>query len=263
MNEVDQIRSLAKDFYEEEEGTLNIAATNTQARYVLPEILRKLRNQYPNVHLNLHQGTAEQVADLMSGNDIDFAISSDSDNRFNDLLKLPGYQWDKVILVPNDHPLTKLDHKLTHQDLADYPLVSYVFSFENDQALRDSFEGQGLNANIVFTARDSEVIKTYVRMGAGIGIIAGMAYEPTDRNDLTAIPARGLFPRSTTWIGIRKNTMIRCYMADFLKLFAPHLNCEQIERATRANNQQEVNQLVRGAGLPVRNGFSNKLSAAA
>jgi len=263
MDEVDQIRSLAKDFYAEEEGTLTIAATNTQARYVLPEILRELRNQYPKVRLNLHQGTSDQVADLMSGNDIDFAISSGSDNRFGDLLRLPGYQWDRVILVPNDHYLTRLDRHLTLHDLADYPLVSYVFSFESDQALLDTFKGQGLDANIVFTARDSEVIKTYVRMGAGIGIVAGMAYEPTDRRDLTAIPVKGLFPRSTTWIGIRRNTMLRCYMADFLKLFAPHLNCEQIERVTRANNQHEVNQLVRGAGLPVRNGFSKKLSAAA
>jgi len=263
MDEVDQIRSLAKDFYDEEEGTLTIAATNTQARYVLPEILRELRNQYPKVRLNLHQGTSDQVADLMSSNDIDFAISSDSDNRFGDLLRLPGYQWDRVILVPNDHCLTNLDRDLTLNDLADYPLVSYVFSFESDQALRDTFREQELDANIVFTARDSEVIKTYVRMGAGIGIIAGMAYEPTDRRDLTAIPVKRLFPRSTTWIGIRRNTMLRCYMADFLKLFAPYLNCEQIERVARANNQHEVNQLVQGAGLPVKNGFSKKLSAAA
>jgi LysR family cys regulon transcriptional activator len=263
MSEVDQIRSLAEDFYREEEGTLTIAATNTQSRYVLPEILRKLRQQYPKVRLNLHQGTSDQIADMMTRNDIDFAIASGPGHRFSQLLRIPGYKWDRVILVPNQHPLTKLERELTLSDIVDYPLLSYVFSFEGDQSLRDIFSQKGLDANIVFTARDSEIIKTYVRMGAGVGVVAGMSYELTDREDLTAIPVKGLFPRSTTWVGIRRNTLLRCYMADFLRLFAPHLNGDQIERVARATNQTEVNQLVEGAGLPVRNGFSKKLSAAA
>lgn len=263
MEEVDQIRSLAADFYREEEGTLTIAATNTQARYVLPEILRELRQQYPKVRLNLHQGTSEQIADMMNGNEIDFAIASGNEDRFNDLLRLPGYQWDRVVLVPKDHELTKLDRPITLQDLARFPLVSYVFSFECDQSLRNMFGEQGLEANVVFTARDSDVIKTYVRMGLGIGIVAGMAFEPGDRQSLAAIPIKGLFPRSTTWIGLRRNTMLRCYMADFLRLFAPYLSDDQIERAARANSQQEIDRLINGAGLPVRNGISAKISAAA
>jgi LysR family cys regulon transcriptional activator len=263
MSEVDQIRTLAEDFYREEEGTLTIAATNTQARYVLPEILRELRQQYPKVRLNLHQGTSDQIADMMTRNEIDFAIASGPDHRFSQLLRVPGYKWDRVILVPNQHPLTKLERELTLSDIVDYPLLSYVFSFEGDQSLRDIFSQKGLDANIVFTARDSEVIKTYVRMGAGVGVVAGMSYELTDREDLTAIPVKGLFPRSTTWVGMRRNTLLRCYMADFLQLFAPHLNGDQIERVARAASQTEVNQVVEGAGLPVRNGFSKKLSAAA
>lgn len=263
MDEVDQIRSLAADFYQEEEGTLTIAATNTQARYVLPEILRELRQQYPKVRLNLHQGTSDQIADMMSRNDIDFAIASDSEERFDNLLRLPGYQWDRVILVPKDHELSKLDRQLTLRDLSQYPLVSYVFSFESDQSLRNIFASHGLEANVVFTARDSDVIKTYVRMGLGIGIVAGMAYELDDKQSLTAIPVKGIFPRSTTWIGLRRNTMLRCYMADFLRLFAPHFSDDQIERAARATSQQEVDQLINGTGLPIRNGFGGKYSAAA
>ena len=263
MDEVEQIRSLAEGFYQEEEGTLSIAATNTQARYVLPEILRELRQQYPKVRLDLHQGTSDQIADMMSGNDIDFAVASGSGNRFSNLLRLPGYQWDKIVIVPKEHQLTKLERDLTLHDIAQYPLVSYVFSFEDDETLRSTFSENDLDANIVFSARDSEVIKTYVRMGAGVGIVAGMAYESTDRKDLTAIPVKGLFPRTTTWVGIRRNTMLRCYMADFLRLFAPHLNCDQIERVARATNQDEVNQLVQGTGLPVRNGYGEALSAAA
>jgi len=263
MEEVDQIRSLASDFYREEEGTLTIAATNTQARYVLPEILRELRQQYPKVRLNLHQGTSDQIADMMSRTEIDFAIASGSEDRFDDLLRVPGYQWDRVILVPKDHELTRLERCITLRDLAEYPLVSYVFSFESDESLRQIFADQGLEANIVFTARDSDVIKTYVRMGLGIGIVAGMAFEPADRQTLAAIPVKGIFPRSTTWIGLRRNMMLRCYMADFLRLFAPHLTDDQIERAARAGSQSEVDQVINGTGLPVRNGITSKISAAA
>ncbi len=262
MDEVDHIRCLAADLYKEEEGTLTIAATNTQARYVLPEILRELRKQYPKVRLNIHQGTSEQIAQMMSSSEIDFAIGSGSDERFSNMLQLPGYQWDRIILVPNEHPLTKLDRPVSLHDLAAFPLVSYVFSFENDNSLRDTFRAQGLEANVVFTARDPDVIKTYVRMGLGIGIVASMAYEPEDRQSLTAIAANGVFPRSQAWIGIRRNTMLRCYMSDFLKLFAPHLSDEQIESAARARTQSEIDRLTRDIGLPVRNGFSKVCAAA-
>lgn len=263
MQEVDQIRSLAEDFYREEEGTLTIAATNTQARYVLPEILREIRQQYPKVRLNLHQGTAEQIASLTSSSDIDFTIATDSEDRFGELLRLPGYQWDRIILAPKDHELTRLDRPITLQDLSGHPLVSYLFSSENDQSLKETFAAEGLEANIVFTASDSDAVKTYVRMGLGIGIVAGMAFEEADRQSLAAIPAKGIFPRSTTWIGLRRNSVLRCYMADFLRLFAPHLSGDQIERAARATTQREVDQLLKGTGMPVRNGYGSKLSAAA
>lgn len=263
MTEVEQIRSIANDFYEEDEGTLTIAATNTQARYVLPGILQELRQLYPKVRLSLHQGTSDQIADMMKKTDVDFAIASGPDHRFRQLLRIPGYQWDRILLVPNDHALTKLERDLTLHDLVEYPLLTYVFSFESDHSLRDIFSERKLDANIVFTARDSEVIKTYVRMGAGIGVVAGMSYAVTDRKDLTAIPVQGLFPRNTTWVGMRKNALLRCYMTDFLKLFAPQLSSDQIARSARAVSQNEVDQLLRDTGLPIRNGFGKKLSAAA
>jgi LysR family cys regulon transcriptional activator len=263
MDEVEQIRCLAEDFYREEEGTLTIAATNTQARYVLPEILREITEKYPRVRLNLHQGTAEQIASLTDTADIDFTIATDSEERFGDLLRLPGYQWDRIIVAPRDHELTRLERPVTLSDLADYPLVSYLFSFENDQTLKETFAAEGLDANIVFTASDSDAVKTYVRMGLGIGIVASMAYEKADGQSLAAIPATDVFPRSTTWVGMRRNTVLRCYMADFLRLFAPHLGNDQIERAARAGSQGEVDQLLKGTGMPVRNGRGRDLSAAA
>lgn len=127
MQEVENIRSLASDYYHEEEGTLSIATTHTQARYVLPDVIREFRKRYPRVSLNLHQGTSEQIADMVAANEIDFAIATGSRDLFADLLLVPSYRWDRKVLVPNDHPLTRLKHKITLHDLAEYPLVTYVF----------------------------------------------------------------------------------------------------------------------------------------
>ncbi len=263
MAEVDEIRSLAADFYQEEEGTLTVAATNTQARYVLPDIVRELRTLYPNVSLNLHQGTSEQIADMIANDQVDFAIASDGDELFGNLLRLPGYQWDRTVLVPNDHDLTKLKRDITLYDLAQYPLISYVFNFDNEKSLQGTFAKHDLKANVVFTARDADIIKTYVHMGMGVGIVAGMAYEAQDHHNLTAIPVNGIFPRSTTWIGFRKNTVLRCYMADFIRLFAPHVSAEQIENLSISKNQQDIDHLFRDTKLPIRNGSCRSLFAAA
>lgn len=263
MSEVDEIRTLAADFYQEEEGTLTVAATNTQARYVLPEIIRELRTQYPGVNINLHQGTSEQIAAMIGKDQVDFAIASDCDDLFGDLLRLPGYHWDRTLLVPKDHELTRLDREVTLYDLAKYPLVSYVFNFDDENSLQGTFAKHDLKANVVFTARDADIIKTYVQMGLGVGIIAGMAYEANDHYELTAIPINGIFPRSTTWIGFRKNTVLRCYMADFIRLFAPHISAEQIETLSVSKNQQDIDHLFRDTVLPVRNGSCRNLFAAA
>lgn len=263
MDEVEQIRRLAANFYQEQEGTLTIAATNTQARYVLPGIVRELRQQYPNVNLNLHQGTSDQVADMVSKDEIDFAIATGADNLFDDLLRIPGYHWDRIILVPNGHELTKIDRELTLRDLAAWPLVSYVFSFDSEASLERTFASEGLEANVVFTARDADVIKTYVHMGMGIGIVASMAFEPDDHKKLTPIKVNGLFPRSTTWIGFRKNMVMRCYTVEFVRLFAPHIDAETMDKIARAVTQDELDALFTGVELPLRNGTCGCLSAAA
>lgn len=263
MREVERIRSLASDLYQESEGTLTVAATSTQARYVLPDVLGKLRKLYPKVRLNLYQGTCDQIGEMMSRSDIDFAVASGSHERFCDLLRLPGYQWDRVVVVPKNHELSRLDRPISLHDLARYPLASYVFSFEDEQLLSDLFADAGLKANIVFTARDADVVKSYVRMGLGIGIVAGMAFEESDGQSLARIPAGDIFPRSTAWVGLRKNTTLRCYTMDFLRLFAPHLSDEIVARAIRADSQQEIDQLMDCAGLPLRNGYGGPMSAAA
>ena len=228
MAEAENIRSLAASYFQEEEGTLSIATTHTQARYVLPEVVRQFRKRYPRVNLNLHQGTSEQIADIVNANDTDFAIATGSHELFNDLLLVPSYHWDRKIIVPNDHELAKLDRQITLRDLAEFPLVTYVFSFGGQSSLKRAFAEQGLEPDVVFTARDADVIKTYVRMGLGVGIVAGMANEDEDE-DMTVISASGLFPRSTTWIGFRKDVVLRRYMLEFVRLFAPHITADQLD----------------------------------
>lgn len=263
MQEVDNIRSLASDYYDEEEGTLSIATTHTQARYVLPDIIAEFRKRYPGVNLNLHQGTSEQIADMVNANEIDFAIATGSKELFDDLLLVPSYHWDRKIIVPVDHALTKIERKITLNDLAEYPLVTYVFSFGGQSSLKRAFAEEGLEPDVVFTARDADVIKTYVRMGLGVGIVASMADDCNDRNDLAAIDGVGLFPRSTTWIGFRRDAVMRRYMLDFVKLFAPHITADQLEQTRHARSQQEIDELFAGAELPIRDGCGDGITAAA
>jgi LysR family cys regulon transcriptional activator len=230
---------------------------------VLPPIVKEFRSRYPKVNLNLHQGTSEQIADMMSSQDIDFAIATGSEDLFGNLLVIPAFQWDRKILVPNDHALTQLDTELTLEQLARYPLVSYVFSFGGESALEKAFAAQDLDFEVVFKARDADVIKTYVRMGLGVGIVASMAYQVQDRKDLVAFDAAGLFPRSTTWIGFRKNISMRGYMSDFVRLVAPHVTEAQLAMATVAQRQGDVDGIFRNVEVPLRNGTSKDLSAAA
>lgn len=263
MQEVDNIRSVASSYYDEEVGSLSIATTHTQARYVLPNVIRDFRARYPQVNLHLHQGTSEQIADMVAANEIDFAIATGSRELFSDLLLVPSYHWNRKIIVPNDHKLAALDRKLTLQDLAEHPLVTYVFSFGGQSSLKRAFADQGLEPDVVFTARDADVIKTYVRMGLGVGIVASMAADCDDQKDMTAIDAEGLFPRSTTWIGFRKDIVLRRYMLDFIQLFAPHITSDQLEKTRHVRTQVDVDKLFRDANLPVRGGCSDDINAAA
>lgn len=263
MQEVDNIRSLASDYYEEEEGSLSIATTHTQARYVLPEVIAEFRKRFPNISLNLHQGTSEQIADMVAANNIDFAIATGSSDMFSDLLLVPSYHWDRSIIVPKGHELTKLDRKITLRDLADFPLVTYVFSFGGHSSLKRAFADEELEPNVGFTARDADVIKTYVRMGLGVGIVASMAADCADRNDLQVIDAEGLFPRSTTWIGYRKDAVLRRYMFDFIQLFAPHVTPPQMNELRRATMQTNIDKLFGDAVLPLRGGCGDNVTVAA
>ena len=161
---------------------------------------------------------------------------------------------DDLVLVPKGHPLAEQPRPLDLHALAEYPLVTYVFSGTGESSFKRAFRQQGLEPRVVFTARDADIIKTYVRMGMGVGVIAAMAFECQDREDLVAIDASELFPRVTTWLGFPRDSVLRGYMVDFVNMFAPHYSARVIRDAARAQTQEEVDGLVKEISLPLKSG---------
>jgi LysR family cys regulon transcriptional activator len=263
LREVENITSLASDLTAEQEGTLSIATTHTQARYVLPEVIREFRQRYPKVDLALHQGTSEQIAELISTNKVDFAIATGSRHLFSHLTLLPVYRWHRIALIPKQHPLARQKTPLDLKTLAGYPLVTYVFSLTGESSFKRAFHDQGLEPRVVFTARDADIIKTYVRMGMGVGVIAAMAFECQDRDDLVALDARGLFPEVTTWIGFPRDMVLRGYMVDFIHLLAPHYSPRTIRDVAGFAAQEQVDEALKDIALPVRGGCEQEPAAAA
>ena len=250
LQEAQSIRDLSTELRDEGKGSLSIGTTHTQARYVLPDVIREFRGRYPNVRLNLHQGTSEQIAEMVANDRIDCAIATGSDSLYNDLTLMPCYRWHRTVIVPHDHPLAA-GGRLTFKALAAYPLVTYTFSFTGPSSLHEAFAKAGLTPNVAITARDADVIQTYVRLGLGVGIVAHMAVDKNDP-DLTSIDAGHLFPAHTTWIGFRRGTLLRKYMYDFAQLLAPHLDRRLVDRAHRAATSEEVAEMFKDIQLPLR-----------
>jgi LysR family cys regulon transcriptional activator len=263
MRDVENIRSVGQDLMSEQEGTLSIATTNTQARYVLPEVISRFHERYPNVNIELHQGTSEQIADLVAEGRVDFAIATDSQSLFPELNLLPCFHWDRIVLTRKDHALATSKQALSLQALAEHPLITYVFSSNRGSSFLRAFENEQLQPNVVFTARDADVIKTYVRMGMGVGVLAPMAVLEEDLTDFHATCAKGLFPTVTTWIGIPRDRALRRYMLDFIALFAPHWPREMIEQATTADSQEQVDALASEVDIPTRTGCDVGIPVAA
>ena len=239
LEEAENIRRLSADFQDENKGTMSIATTHTQARYVLPPVIKQFRARYPNVALHLHQGTSEQIADLAAADRVDFSIATGSHELFPSLALMPCFRWHRDIVVPRDHPLASVP-KPTLKQVSEYPIVSYVFSFTGRSSLSELFEREGLKLDVTLTARDADVIKTYVRLGLGVGIVASMAYEDEDDRDLVAIDGAHLFPESVTWIGVRRGRLLRGYMYEFIRLVAPHLTRKLVDHALRARDPAGV-----------------------
>ena len=249
LEETENIRRLSAEFRDESKGSLSIGTTHTQARYVLPPVIKQFRERYPDVKLHLHQGTSEQIADLAEQDRIDFAIATGSQELFPGLVLMPCYRWHRDIIVPRAHPLARVEEP-SLKDLSRHPLVTYVFSFSGRSSLPEIFDREGLPLNVALTARDSDVIKTYVRLGMGVGIVACMAVTEEADPDLVAIDGSGLFPEHVTWLGMRRGRLLRGYMYDFMRLFAPHLTRKLVDQALRAASPERASALFESVRLP-------------
>ncbi|MBB3060006.1 HTH-type transcriptional regulator CysB [Microbulbifer rhizosphaerae] len=249
MRKVENIKQVAQEFSNDRKGSLSIATTHTQARYALPPVIKSFIARYPEVSLHMHQGTPMQISEMAADGTADFAIATEALELFSDLVMMPVYRWNRCILVPRDHPLCQVG-KLTLEEVAKHPIVTYVFGFTGRSKLDEAFLEKGLSPKVVFTAADADVIKTYVRLGLGIGIVADMAVEEADE-DLVALDASGLFESSITKIGFRKGIFLRGFMYEFIQQFAPHLTRDLVDQATHATSRAEVDELFSGMELPV------------
>ena len=251
LAKVESIKSVAREHTLPDQGKLNIATTHTQARYALPSVIKGFMGKYPKVSLHMHQGTPSQISDLAAKGEADFAIATESLHLYNDLVMLPCYHWNRSVIVNKQHPLAKKTN-ITIQDIAKYSLVTYVFGFTGRSELDRAFSAAGLEPKIVFTATDADVIKTYVRLGVGVGVIASMAVDEHLDSDLVKIDASHLFDYSTTKIGFRKGSFLRNYMYEFIERFAPHLTKEVVERAMMQKNNDDVETMFKDLTLPVK-----------
>lgn len=248
LRKVESIKQVAQEFSDEQKGSLSIATTHTQARYALPTIIRNFITEYPDVSLHMHQGTPIQISEMAADGTVDFAIATEALELFGDLIMMPCYRWNRAVVVRKDHPLTQVS-ELKLEDVARYPIVTYVFGFTGRSKLDDAFINHGLTPKVVFTAADADVIKTYVKLGLGVGIVAKMACQEPDP-DLVALDASHLFEPSITRIGFRKGTFLRGYMYDFIERFAPHLTKEVIDEALNRSTRSEVDDLFSSIDLP-------------
>jgi LysR family cys regulon transcriptional activator len=234
LAETRNLKEVGSEFTREASGSLTIATTHTQARYALPPVIRRFMKRYPQIRLSLHQGNPTQIAELTIGGQADLAIATEAIALYDELVMLPCYQWNRCVVCPPRHPLLRVE-PLTLEAVAQHPLITYDFAFTGRSTMQKAFEARGLTANVVLTAIDADVIKTYVELGLGVGILAMMAFDPRRDRGLRAIDASHLFEPSVTRIGIRRHTYLRGYVYDFIEMFAPHLTRKAVADAMAAH----------------------------
>ncbi|HJT50517.1 MAG TPA: HTH-type transcriptional regulator CysB [Nitrosospira sp.] len=230
LRDAKNLKQVGQEFANEASGSLTIATTHTQARYALPSAIKHFTARYPKVRLILRQGNPTQIAELVTSGVADIAIATEAIELFDELIMLPCYEWNRCVVVPPRHPLLKLKN-LTLEAIAEHPIITYDFAFTGRSKINQAFDAKGLVPNVVLTAIDADVIKTYVELGLGIGILAQMAFEPKRDRHLRSIDASHLFEPSTTRIGISRNSYLRKYVYDFIEIFAPHLDHSAVTAA--------------------------------
>jgi LysR family cys regulon transcriptional activator len=232
LKDAENLRLVGQEFGNEGRGALTVATTHTQARYALPTVIQRFVRRYPKVRLSLREGSPQQIAELMQSGESDIAIITEAYDAYRDLVMLPCSQWNRCVITPLRHPLLA-EKQLTLDAIARFPVVTYDFAFSGDSPIRRAFDARGIKPEVSLTAVDADVIKAYVELGMGVGILAKMAFDPARDFGLRLIDASHLFEPSTTHIGIRRHAYLRSYVYDFIEMFAPHLTRSVIETTMR------------------------------
>lgn len=234
--DAENLRSVGADFSASAHGRLSIAATHSQARYALPQVVHEFRQRYPQVRLHLHQGSPRQVAEMLVSGEADIGVATEALASYDNLVTLPCYSWTHSVVLPQGHPLLQLGAPLSLQDLAAFPIITYEQGYTGRVHIDDAFEQAGLLPDVVLTAMDADVIKTYVELGMGVGIVASIAMDAERDRQLHALDAGHLFQVNVTRLGLRRGAWLRGYAYDFMECFVPTL--------TRAHVQAAMQQTV-------------------
>jgi len=230
------LRRIADQFSSKETGNLVIATTHTQARYALPAVIREFKQAFPRVHLVLHQGSPQEIADLLIAGKADIGVATEGIASVPDLITFPCYEWHHAVIVPDDHPLTLLP-ELTLEAIAEYPIITYHEGFTGRSNIDRRFAEAGLTPDIVLSAIDADVIKTYVESGLGVGIIAEMAFNPARDHGFQLLPADHLFTPNTTRLALRRGRYLRSFAYQFIEAFVPGLDEEAIAKELQTEVQ--------------------------
>lgn len=226
------IKQLANQFTQKDEGQLVVATTHTQARYVLPQVVKKFKDAFPKVHLVLHQGSPEEIVTLLQTGLADIGIATEALEGADQIATFPYYQWHHAVVVPQGHPLES-EKSLTLERIAEYPIITYHEGFTGRSQIDKAFADAGLSPDIIMSALDADVIKAYVELGLGVGIVASMAYTKARDQGLALWQTEHLFQRNTTVIGVRRGHYLRGFAYRFLELCSADLNESSIRQRTQ------------------------------
>lgn len=229
--DADSLRRAGQELQGREEGRLSIAATHSQARYALPHVVRDFRQRWPRVSLHLHQGSPKQVAEMLLSGEADIGIATEALASYDQLVTLPCYRWSHSIVLPPGHPLLALGREITLQDLAAHPIITYELGYTGRSHIDAAFAAAGLQPDVVLTAMDADVIKTYVELEMGVGIVASIAIDEERDRHLHAIDAGHLFQINVTRLGMRRNLWLPGFAFGFIETFVPTLTRDEVLKA--------------------------------
>jgi DNA-binding transcriptional LysR family regulator len=230
--EAENLKQTAAEFADQKSGSLTIATTHTQARYALPRAVREFKERYPKVRLSIVQGSPPAIAQMVVDGQADFAVATETIDHHENLIALPCYRWHHVVVVPPGHPLLDVP-KLTLEALAAHPIITYDSAFTGRSTINQAFAKKGLTPNIVLSAIDSDVIKTYIELGLGVGILNSIAFEEVRDRHLRKIDAGHLFAERTTFLALREGAYLRSFAYDFIEMFTPALDRARVDRALK------------------------------